>query len=89
MIPIVIFYLYSLKSNKQKLGLLSPTIATGQQSVLERKAKKRMKEAEFRKASETKVVDEGPKLYIYEDYILEKYIVKVMDPFRIDLTFTS
>ena len=48
-----------------------------------------MKEAEFRKASETKVVDEGLKLYICEDYILEKYIVKVMDPFRIDLTFTS
>ena len=85
----MIFYLYSLKSYKQKFRLLSPTFATGQQSDLKRKAKMRMKEAEFRKASETKVVDEGLKLYICEDYILEKCIVKVMYPFRIDLTFTS
>ena len=73
----------------QILRQLFAWFATGQQSDLERMGKMRMKEAEFRKAFETKVVDEGLRLYICEDYILEKYIVKVMDPFRIDLTFTS
>ena len=56
----------------QILRQLFAWFATGQQSDLEKMAKMSIKEAEFRKTFEAKVVEEGLKLYICEDYIFEK-----------------
>ena len=49
----------------------------------------RMKEAEFWKVFETKVVEQGLKIYICENYIFDNFSLEAIDPFRVDLTFTS
>ena len=48
-----------------------------------------MKEARFWKAFETKVVEEGLKIYICENYNFDFFRLEAIDPFRVDLTFTS
>ena len=77
------------KVRYSRLGSVESAIIVRSRSDLKRKAKMRMKEAEFWKVFETKVVEEGLKIYICENYFFENCIVEAMDPFRIDLTFTS